>query len=387
MFWLYFLALIPICSALILKQLNPNINWIEYGIGSLIALLTAGIFNIWAYYGQIGDHETWSGSITQTRQFSAWQEYYEYAVYRTETRRGRRTVTDSKGRSRTESYTYTVRVFDHWEPTKRWHNAYWKMYSNIDTSYDIEYPKYMDLVHKFGGSVPVAGNRQTGEHNSRMIGGDPNDYVAMNNTGYIEPVNKSVYFENRVKASASIFRKRKISDREAKDLFPYPYSTDPYTSNRLLGDANKYVTKLDWEKLNGYLGPIKKINLICIGYPAGTDAEIFDKQVAYWEGGKKNDLIIGFGPGWSRVNSWSDAEMAKSNISTLFLTPTSNTLLEDLKSEVLKNFTKVEWKKKFQHLSIQPRMHHIVWYIAALFVTQIGIYIVFHYVDFTKNLT
>ena len=289
MFWLYFCALIPICIGLFIKLMNPNINWIEYIIGAFISLVVAGLFHIWAYYGQIGDYETWSGSITSARHYPAWREQYEEAIYRTET------YTDSDGN------THTRQVFSHWETRRRWHKEYWKMNSNIDTEYRISKEKYQYLVSVFGGEKPIQGVRKTFETDSHMIAGDPNDYIAINKTGYIEPVNKSVFFENRLKSSSSIFKKRKINKEEIKGLFEYPAHNDPFISNRLLGEAQKIVKIKDWEKLNGYLGPIKLINVICIGYPAGVSSNKFDDQIAYWQGGKKNDFIIGYGEGWVRA--------------------------------------------------------------------------------------
>lgn len=381
MFWLYFLAILPISIGLGLRLVNPKISWVEYAIGSALALITAIIFNIWAYHGQIGDKELWSGSIVQARQFSEWKEYYEYAVYKTEYYTDTERYTDSKGNSRIRTVRKSRQVFSHWQPTTRNHDAYWVMYSNIDTDYKISRDYYIQLAKKFGGDVPVDGTRKTGEHKSRMIGGDPKDYVATNNTGYIVPVNKSVYFENRIRASSSIFKKRSVSETEKKTLFEYPDYIDPFTSNRLLGTGSQYIQPIEWEKLNGYLGPIKKINLVCIGYPAGTDPSKFDTQIAYWMGGKKNDFIIGFSDGWSRVYSWSESELAKINIQKLFLNPKSPTLLEDIKKEILVNYTKVEWGEKFKYISVEPETHHIVIYLIVLVITQAGIYVFFHHND------
>lgn len=371
MFWLYFLAIIPICIGLFLKLTNHRVNWLEYGIGVFLALVTAVLFNCWAYFGQVGDYETWSGSIQQTRQYSEWKEYYEYAVYKTETY-----TTRVNGKS----VTQTRRVFSHWQPTTRWHRAEWKMTSNIQTSYDISKEKFEDLSIKFGGYKQIEGDRKTGERHSKMIDGNPYDYLAINRTGYIEPVNKSVLFENRVKASNSIFKKRAISETEAKELFKYPYHNNNFTSDRLMGDASNFIDKNEWEKLNGYLGPFKYINVICIGF-GEKSPDIFDKQIAYWQGGKKNDFIIGFGNNWARVYSWSDSEIAKSNVETLFLDPKNPELLQELKNIISKDYEKVEWGKKFQHLSVSPEIHHVLLYLLTLILTQAGLYSLFHKVE------
>lgn len=129
---------------------------------------------------------------------------------------------------------------------------------------------------------------------------------------------------------------------------------------------------------NAKLGPAKRINLICIGYPSGTDPSKFDAQVAYWHGGKKNDFIIGFADQWARVYSWSESELAKVNISTIFLNPSDPHTLAKIEDEIRQNYTKVDWSGKFKYLSINPQMHHIIWYVVVLVFTQIILYVIFH---------
>jgi hypothetical protein len=384
MFWLYFLALIPVAIGGLLWFYGKEVNIQEWLIGAAIALLTSGCFHLYSVKSQIGDTQTISGFITESRQYSAWHEYYEYAVYRTETRTGTRTVSAGNGRYRTESYTYTVQVFDHWEPTTRWHNEHWKMFSNIDTTYSISKPKYIEMVTKLGGDIAVAGDRRTGEHNSKMIGGDPNDYVAINKTGWIEPVNKGDYFENRLKAARTVFAFQKITDKEALSLnIPlYPSHFDAFLSNRLMGTAPKFIDKFKWEQLNGELGPYKKINLICIGFDS-PDSDLADKTLAYWKYPKKNDFIIFFGQNWSKVFSWSDSEIAKKNVETLFLNPNDPQLLEKIKTEIKQNYQIVNWHK-FDYIRIYPKTSHVFWCFFILLVTQIGLYYYFHRNEYQK---
>lgn len=376
MFWLYFLSFIPILiGGSIYLFFNKNVNIIEWGIGSILALITAGIFHAWAYHSQIGDWEIHSGQIVEVKQFSAWREQYKEAIYKTERYRSGR---DSNGNP-----TYsTRRVFSHYETRRRWHKEHWKAYSNINTEYSIDKKFYQELCLKFGGFVSVPGVRKTSETSSKMIDGDPNDYVATNKTGWIEPVNKSVYFKNRVKATKNIFNRESISNKEASKLklFEYPYHVGPWVSNRLMGDAQKYITFQNWEKLNGKLGPIKHINLICVGFE-DQDSSIAEKQVAYWKTPKKNDLIIIFGNGWSQVFSFSDSELCKQNISNLFLNPSDPDLLSKLEKEIITNYKLVDWEK-FEYLSISPQVHHVIWYLVILIITQMGLYVFFHLNDF-----
>ncbi len=371
MFWLYFLALLPIIIGASLALLNKKVAWAEWGIGAAVALITAATFHFFAYRSLVGDNETWSGQIVQAQQYSAWKEWYEEAIYRTET------YTTGSGKNKT---THTRRVFSHWESRTRWHEVHWGAESNINTSYNISKDKYIYIRDKFGGDKPIPGQRTTSEHNSRMIAGDPNDYLTTNQTEWIEPINKSVYFENRIKCTRNIFNFVKVTPNELKKLHSYLYSENGWQSNRLMGTAVNSFKQFDWEVINAYLGPTKYINLILIGWDT-NDAGIAEKQIAAWVGGKKNDFIIQYGPGWSKVNSWCEDSLVKRNVETLFLNPTSPTILNDLKKEILANYKMVNWHK-WDYLGIEPTANQFMWFIVILFVTQIIIYVIFHYTEF-----
>src|ERR1051326_3493002 len=237
LFWLF--ALFPIAVGAFLWWKDEEVVWQEWLIGSGVALLTALIFQLTATMGMTHDIETWSGYGTQARQFSKWKEYYEYAVYRTEYYYV--TVddytTDKKGNKR-KSGSHRERrskqVFDHWEPTSRWHNESWTLYTTIGT-YDITLDHFLSLCNKFDDNHPVPGDRTTSEHNSRMIGGDPNDYVADNKTGWVEPVTTTKSFENRIKAAPTVFSYVKVPTNI--NVFSWPENRNPFHSDRVLGLA------------------------------------------------------------------------------------------------------------------------------------------------------
>lgn len=377
MYTFYFIALLPVLVGAALWVLREEVNWIEWLGASLIGFILAGIFHGIAIYGVTADTETWSGQITRARQFSAWKEYYEYAVYRTEFYTESETYTDSKGRSQTRMVTRSRQVFDHWEPTTRWHNEYFECYSNIDTSYSINKAKYMWFTSKpiFDNIRAVQGDRRTGEHNSRMIMGDPNDYVSDNKTGYIVPVTKSVSFSNRLKAAPSVFSF--VQPPQNVQVFDYPSNPNPFESQRVLGEAHKFISINEWDKLNARLGIKKKVNLVIIGYK-NKSSDYAEYQKAKYIGGKKNDVIITFNIDnndkvmWVKSFGWTDSKYCLANIDTLLLsTPINNDILPLLEQEIEVNYKIKNWHD-FDYIAIEPSSTYYVWFVIILIIVEGG---------------
>ncbi len=105
---------------------------------------------------------------------------------------------------------------------------------------------------------------------------------------------------------------------------------------------------------------------------------IAEYQKAAWVGGKKNDIVICYGPGWSMVFGWTDSELVKENIKSLFLTEKhNNELFAKVKTEVIQNYKIKDWSK-FDYISIEPRTAHFVWFFIIMALTQTGLYIFFY---------
>lgn len=366
-FWVfYLLALLPLAAGGLLLIFDKEVNWIEWAIGSAVALILAGIFHATSIHGMTDDIETWSGQLTQARHYARWQEYYEEAIYRTETYTTMET--DSKGNTHIEFHTR--QVFDHWESRNRWHNDYWHTWSNIDTSYEIDKSFFEVLCKRFNDHHSVPGDRRTGEHNSRMIGGDPNDYVSNNKTGWVQPVTDHRHFENRIKAAPSVFSFAPIP-KDVK-VYPYPVNDNPWQSDRLIGSA-VLLNALAFDQMNSRLGPSKKVNVIMVG--AGSKDSMFSQwQEAAYLRGRKNDIVIVWGganthPTWCRVFSWGEGRALK-EIETLILDKgVSDAILPEIEGYIRADFTRADWKK-WSYLNIEISASYVWWYLGIMIVTQ-----------------
>lgn len=391
----YLLSLIPIILGGILWIFHKKVVWQEWLIGAVLCLIMAVTFHVCAIKGMTDDQETWSGQITNARQYSRWQEYYEYAVYRTEyyTTTESYTYYTGSGKNRTSHRgTRTVRksrrVFDHWQPTTRWHEESWRCNSDIGTSYAIDEAKYNYFCKKYNKNQAVAGDRTTGEHNSKMIGGDPNDYVTDKyTTGWVEPITVKKSWENRVKAAPSVFSFANVPTNIP--VFSWPENPHPFQSQRVMGYANKYISTLEWDKLNAELGPIKKVNLIIVGFQS-DDSMLGQYQQAKWIGGRKNDLVITVGgqdlrrPSWCFVFGWTDSAVCKQTINSYIMkNGVTPELLGFLNQEIKTNYKIKDWHQ-FDYLRIEPAARHYYWFLGVMLISQIGLYVFFHYNEFDK---
>lgn len=369
----YFLALIPIGLGLVAKYIfHKNISWQEWLLATMLAFITAGITHGIVNTTMSKDFEIWSGQVIQAKHYTAWQEYYEEAIYRDEDYEDTETYTDSKGKSRTRTVTKTRRVFDHWESRTRWHSDSYDVSTTLN-SFSISKSKYEELKKEYKNESSVLGDRTTSEHNSRMIAGDRYDRIS-NAGNVITPITCKRSVENRLlHADKNVYSFAEIP--EGKWIQPYPASSDPFTSNRLINVPTIQIK--DWDILNSTVGPVKKVNLILINFSTSDTSEL-EYVKSKWIGGKKNDLILCKGVGWTKVFGWSDADICKRNLETILLkNELDKNIIPLIEKEVMDNYEKTNWHK-FDHIAIEPTATSIVVYIIIMLLIQGGVYYYFH---------
>jgi hypothetical protein len=236
------------------------------------------------------DRQILSGSVVRAMYVPPWTEYYEYAVYRTEYYYETETYTDSKGRTQTRQVRCSREVFDHWEPTTRFHSEEYIVNDNINREFNVSASRYEHIKSKYGPETrSFEVTRSTGEHNSRQLRGDTKNYVLLNKQNVTYPVVANSTWTNKVKASSSIFKFAKVDENDAR-LYNYPVADDKFEVSRLFGTANA-INKFAWDQMNARLGPFKRVNVIACGFGDAT-MDIACMQESKWLGGKKNDMVI-----------------------------------------------------------------------------------------------
>ncbi len=361
----------------------------EWLVTAVVAFAIAGICQLVCVHGMTDDLETVSGRIVTVQRTPAWVEYYEYAVYRTEMRHGTRMVSDGKGHTHSQSYTYTEQVFDHWAPSRRQHAECWNKGDDLGRGWDIGAAEYAALINLFGKETSSPGSRSTWSHASRMLSGDPLDYHGQNVKGWVQPVTQWRAWENRVKAAPSVFSFPPVPP--GIKVFDYPANSDPFSSNRLLGTAQHTITTLAWDQMNARLGGTKKINLIAVGF-GPSDSSIAEQQRSKWIGGRKNDLVLCYGgpdqfhPSWAKVFGWSDSDACKYQLQTLVLEqPMNNQIIPLIEHLVQTGYTIKNWHD-FDYLSVEPPMGAYVWFFIVLAGLQAGLWAFFALNDEQKTV-
>lgn len=375
MLLLYLIACVPAIVGGILWLWSKKFNWQEWLLGTLAGFLVAGIFHLIACNWRTGDIEMWSGRIVRVIHIPYWEaDWWETETYE---------CGDSK-----HPKTCTRLVHRHKNHPPTWDAVV--NYGEMNTSYSISEKEYNEIVDKFGGVI----NSQAG-HRPNYDKGDKNDYYAENHTNYTFPANTTKSFTNNVKASPSIFSFIKVSDDIP--VFEWPESESWRVSNRLLGLARKDFSLYAWDQLNAELGPSKCVNVICIGFDSG-DSILGQYQQAKWVGGKKNDLVICYGPKdkegraiWAYVFGWTDSNLVKANLENLFTeNKVDSSLLPKIKEEIRENYVLKDWDELNKYIKIEPPTGMYFVMIFVMLVTQIG-YWIFAYrnefqetVDFNK---
>lgn len=375
----YLLALLPILVWAIQWYFNKQVVWKEAAVGAGAALLVATIFHVIEASDAFvpSDTETWSGRVQYAQYQPRWREYYEEAIYRTE----HYTTTDSKGHVQ----HHTRQVFSHWESRRRWHEAQWWVETELGT-FGVDEGRYVDVLKEFGGSIiQVDGDRRTGEHASRMIEGVPHDDRTVNQTSYVYPVTIRQQFDNRLlKATGSLYNFEPVLPEQAKSLYAWPENENRFESDRLLGTANALWDQRSWDQMNAILGPSKNVNLIAIGFPAGTSLELGMLQERYWKGGKKNDLVLMYGgdprkPEWAYVFGWTERQSVKRLLENRLRQ--GEATIQEITSLVEAEYELLPFEEKFAHVEIETPW----WYYLIFAIVVVASQSIAHFVFVTNH--
>jgi len=360
MYTFYLIALIPAILGLFLFLYSKKISWIEWAAASVAGLLCSLIIHGIAIHGMTADQETWSGQFVKAIHEPEWIEEYQ--------QRHTKEVTvghDKDGNAITETKVwYTTEHRKHHED---W-TAYADFGSGVENSYSIDAAKFKEIADNFGGIIVET------PYKDGFDSGDPNIYVAYNKTGYIYPTTILRNFENKLKAAPTLMSYAPVP--KDAPVYDYPANNNPFQSDRLVGIAYKHFDINLLDKMNSRIGPKRLINVILVEFGSDKSMHIAKQQEAKWVGGKKNDLVICYSLNankktqWAYCFGWSDANLIKRNMETLFMSNLANNdLLVKIEEEVNKNWRKRSWHE-FDYITIRPAPVYYVTLIIIMIIVQ-----------------
>jgi len=364
MIFFYAMAMIPLLAGIYFWRAHRGVIWWEWVAGSALGFLLAALFHVAAIQAQCRDHEVFSGHVTSATHHPWWQAREEVDDYEEEE------YEDSDG----NTHTRRVKVGSHYEYHD--HPEHWTCEADFGSysstvEYEIDRSFFQQIAANFcGGRL-----RATQPWKPDFHKGDRNDYVADNKTGFVYPTTRWMAFENRVKASPSLYSYSPVP-KDAK-VFPYPACRNPFASDRLVGTARQTVDPTEWDRLCSRLGPKKKVNLILVGF-GDAPSDIAHQQEAAWIGGKKNDLVLCYGgsdplnPSWSYVFGWTDKSLVKINLQGILLKGgIDSSIIPAVEREVAANYEIKEWRD-FSYLQVEPPAWSYWTYLIVAGLAQCG---------------
>jgi len=357
MYLLYLIALIPIAIGLSLWMLDKRIVLWEWAVNAAIAFALSGLAHLIIVAGMTADVEILSGKIVSTTFYPEWIEEYQEM----------HTSTDEDGNT---TIYYTTEHRTHY---KEWMCD--MNFGSITREENITEKFYHQIKNNFGNKI----DKQK-PYKSGFDSGDPYIYVVQNHTGYVYPVTTTKHFENRIKAAPSTFSF--VSVGEKVNVYEYPACPNNHQSNRLVGKSVEKIDILEFDRMCSRLGPIKKVNVILVGFDKSSGIDSGHLQEAKWIGGKKNDLVICYGEGdsvsrWSYVFGWTEKENVKRNLETIILgNKMCNEILPKIEEEIRKNYVIKDWTK-FDYITIEPPMYSYFILIALMVIVQVILWYAF----------
>ena len=279
---------------------NPNAN--ETVKETLFILFVPTLFVIFVVACMYGiminnntdDIEYLSYHYTKIRHEDEWNE----RVWVTKNR----TVTDSKGKTHTETY----RV----QETK-YHPEKWYGYLNDGSErrlYSNEYNSIKTLWNVPEQFIDMHRDYYT-------IDGDAQEYKWDNKQYTIKTYVKEHHYCNKIIGTESAFKFNEIKSEEAKELGLYNYPEIKNNEQNPIIGFNRFVKANDikqFKRLNAFYGYRKQISFYLLIYP-NMSASIVEDQRSYWQGGNKNEFIICVGVDsltnqvqWAQCFSWLD---------------------------------------------------------------------------------
>jgi len=359
MLFCYLIACIPVVVGFLLFMKQKEVHLAEWIIGSLVGFIITGIFHFIALSNMTSDTETWSGQVSKAIYYPEWVQ------------RCTRIVSDTVEKvttHRTETYYVT-------------HPENWGAYCTVNGEVSISKDLFKVLSSSFGGTKPLELDR------SGFYSGDKNIYIATKSAPEIlYPTTASHSWENRIKASPSLFSFQKVPEK----IKVYDYPTNKWMkSGRVLGTAASKIDILEWDKMNSWVGPKKKANVIIIGF-GDQDSKMGHWQEAKWVGGKKNDIVITYGgsednPAWCHVFGWSEKFEVKRNLESIILEhKVSNKTIRLIEKEIIANYQIKGWSK-FDYITIEIPYYYYIILVSIMLLTQAGFWLWAMKNDFDKN--
>lgn len=357
---IYGAVLIPIVLTIASIYLwNNKFVWWEAILPIVIGLVLVVVSKVLVEKVSCVDAEYWGGWVITASYFEDWNERVScrHPKYRTET--------DSKGNSR--------QVFDGYEHAYDvdYHPPYWEMYDSNGECTSLSESEYGGIKGKCGNEVFVDLYRSY-----HSIDGD--QYKTTAPKEVVIPVVKQHYYENRVQASSSIYKPKKLSREDLKRVYDYPKPTSSYFFPSMLGWAEGSLKLAD---MNARIGALKQVRAMILVYK-DQGPDVMQIQRDYWLNGNKNEFVTCVGVDKENNLSWVDCfcwenEGLKVSARNFFAEQIGKHIemkeyVSWLEPEILENWHRKHFKD-FAYLTVEPPWWVVLIVYIVMILISVGI--------------
>lgn len=344
------ISLVLICEMIFFHH---KITTVEIIIQICVPLVVTPLFSVYLKHNFTLDYELWNNYIQEVVHEERWNEYINQTCSRSVA-----SGTDSNGNT-----TYTTEFYDCSYVANYPEN--WVAYLNDTSEVVITESHYNRLVKLFNNK------RKSGHNSGYTISGDIFSSVYDNKYEHLQPYSSKYAYKNKIPVSTSVFNFEKIEKEEAEKLGLYKwydnkliYNKDKFNVSHIFGSSRCESL----ERLNAYYGMKHQINVIVLVYD-DKPMSIFEKQKAYWYGGNKNELILGFGikdgkVEWCDNFTWSESYEFLAELKNEQEKQLKKKLDVDLIADWLYDEIPTGWKRKefkdFEYIEIEYPMWYSV---------------------------
>jgi hypothetical protein len=258
-----------------------------------------------------------------------------------------------------------------------YHPEYWEMTDNLGRSYSISKSYFKGLTKLWGN--------KTFQDMHRGFYHDDGDAYNTAFKGAFETVIPICFvktYENRVKASRSVFNFQKVDSADIKNykLFNYP-KEDIFGFNPILGYKDGLASER-LSKYNALNGSGKQLHMMVLvfdnlPYEAGV------MQESYWKGGNKNEFLLCIGKSgnkiaWTKVISWTEVEDLKIRVARTVKemdTLSMINVVNYMGLEVPGKFVRKRFRD-FNYLTIEPTTRAVIITLIITILVSAGLAVI-----------
>ncbi len=362
---IWFTLLIPIFTIIFLLMFfRDKVQYWEYAVVLIPSVLMILLLNYVMVQSRISDTEYIGYDVVSVKHYERWNEWIHKTC----------SVTHCSGSGKNRSCYTTYYDCSYCKN----HPEYWVMVTSKGHELEISEEYYTYLIHKFSTRTYFVDM----DRHYYTINGDmyQTDWSKTIQTAHSVTFTQS--YENRIKASHSVFKLEDIKPEDAKKmkLNDYP-DVNEYYQDCILNYKQSEIEERKIHYLNGYIGNKVQARTFIVIFK-NQPQSIAYKHRSNWEGGNKNEFIICIGVdsltnriNWVKSFSWMDVPILAVDIDS-YISSQQKLDVNNILDYLIKKEPN-EWHRKnfhdFDYLKIEVTSTQLYWIIFIVMIMNIGI--------------